>query len=229
MFPEFESMLRSTALAVTLFAGVAVTAAIRPSEARNSAIKVPVAVMKEAPGGNRETAIFAGGCFWGVEGVFSHVKGVVSATSGYAGGSASTAQYETVSSGATGHAESVKVVFDPRQVNYATLLRIYFSVVADPTQVNRQGPDEGTQYRTALFPLSAAQTRVARAYISQLSAARVFSAPIATRLEQQRGFFAAEGYHQDFMARNPNYPYIIVNDLPKVDALKRIFPENWKA
>ncbi len=125
--------------------------------------------------------------------------------------------------------EAPAVGLGPRQVNSATLLRIYFSVVADPTQVNRQGPDQGTQYRTALFPLSAPQAKVARAYITQLSAARVYSAPIATRLEQQKGFFAAEGYHQDFMARNPNYPYIIVNDRPKVEALKRMFPENWKA
>jgi len=223
-------MFRPITFAAALFVGVGIVAAVTPSVARDSAIKVPAAAQKEAAsGGTRETAIFAGGCFWGVQGVFSHVKGVVSATSGYTGGAASTASYETVSTGTTGHAESVKVVFDPRQVNYADLLRIYFSVVADPTQVNRQGPDEGTQYRTALFPLSSAQAKVARAYIAQLGAAHVYSAPIATRLEQQRGFFAAEGYHQDFMARNPNYPYIVFNDRPKVDALKRMFPESWKA
>jgi len=223
-------MLRLTTFAATLLAGgIAIAAATSPGVAGERVVKVPAAALKVAATGNRETAIFAGGCFWGVEGVFSHVKGVVSATSGYSGGAASTAVYEVVSTGTTGHAEAVKVVFDPRQVNYADLLRIYFSVVADPTQVNRQGPDRGTQYRTALFPVSDAQTKVARAYIAQLQAARVYSAPIATRLEQQKGFYPAENYHQDFMARNPNYPYIIVNDRPKVEALKRMFPERWRA
>jgi peptide-methionine (S)-S-oxide reductase len=192
-------------------------------------ISAPAPKARETVSGARETAIFAGGCFWGVEGVFSHVRGVISATSGYTGGTASTAQYETVSTGTTGHAESVKVVFDPRQVNYADLLRIYFSVVADPTEVNRQGPDEGTQYRTALFPLSPGQEAIARAYITQLSAAHVYGKPIATRLEKQHGFYPAEAYHQDFMARNPDYPYIVFNDRPKVEALKRMFPQAWKS
>ncbi|MDE1917180.1 MAG: peptide-methionine (S)-S-oxide reductase MsrA [Sphingomonadales bacterium] len=222
-------MVRSITLAAALALGLGATVIVTPSLARDSAIKVPAPTVKEASSGNRETAIFAGGCFWGVQGVFSHVKGVVSAISGYTGGSASTAQYETVSTGTTGHAESVKVVFDPQKVNYADLLRVYFSVVADPTQVNRQGPDQGTQYRTALFPMSPAQAQVARAYIAQLSAAHVYAAPIATRLEQQKGFFAAEAYHQNYMARNPNDPYILYNDRPKVEALKRMFPDNWRA
>jgi len=222
-------MFRTTTFLAVLFTGAALTAAISPSLAQVDAKKAPAAAVREIPSGNRETAIFAGGCFWGVEGVFSHVKGVVSAISGYTGGKAPTARYEAVSTGTTGHAESVKVVFDPHQVNYADLLRVYFSVVADPTQVNRQGPDEGTQYRTALFPLSGAQTKVARAYIAQLGAAHVYPRPIATRLERQQGFFAAEGYHQNFMARNPDYPYILINDRPKVEALKRLFPQSWKS
>lgn len=179
--------------------------------------------------GKTETAIFAGGCFWGVEGVFSHVKGVVQATSGYAGGSAGSAHYTTVSTGTTGHAEAVRVIFDPAKVSYADLLRVYFSVVADPTTLNAQGPDRGSQYRTALFPQSAGQARVARAYIKQLTAARTFSRPIVTRIEQATPFYTAEGYHQAFMAKNPNYPYIVVNDAPKVDALRRIFPRFYRS
>jgi peptide-methionine (S)-S-oxide reductase len=179
--------------------------------------------------GKTETAVFAGGCFWGVEGVFSHVKGVVSATSGYAGGSARSASYETVSTGATGHAEAVRVVFDPSKVSYADLLRVFFSVVADPTTLNAQGPDQGTQYRTALFPQSASQERVARAYLQQLTAARTFSRPIVTRIEQTEAFYPAEQYHQDFMARNPTNPYIVANDAPKVDALRHMFPNLYRS
>jgi len=221
-------MSRIGFIGAACMAGAALFAIAGPGGAAEQAIKAPAPIMAAPVAGHRETAVFAGGCFWGVEGVFSHVKGVFSATSGYTGGSAATADYETVSSGTTGHAESVRVVFDPAKVNYADLLRIYFSVVADPTLVNRQGPDSGTQYRSALFPQSAAQAKVARAYIAQLSAAHVFARPIATRIEPNRGFFPAEGYHQDFMARNPTYPYIVVNDRPKVEALKRLFPGNWK-
>ena len=218
-----------TAFAATLAAGAALFAFHTPGFAQDEAVKVPAPAVVEPVTGKRETAIFAGGCFWGVQGVFSHVKGVVGTTAGYTGGKASTAEYETVSTGSTGHAESVKVVFDPHQVNYADLLRIYFSVVADPTEVNRQGPDEGTQYRTALFPANAQQAKVARAYIDQLGRAHVYSWPIVTKLETQQGFFPAEGYHQNFMARNPDYPYIVINDRPKVDALKSMFPQSWKA
>jgi len=178
--------------------------------------------------GKTETAIFAGGCFWGVEGVFSHMKGVTSATSGYAGGKAGSADYETVSTGATGHAEAVRVVFDPTKVSYSDLLRVYFSVVADPTTLNAQGPDRGSQYRTALFPQSAGQERVARAYLQQLKTARTFSRPIVTRLEHST-FYPAERYHQDFMAKNPGHPYIVVNDAPKVDALRRMFPHFYRS
>ncbi len=174
-----------------------------------------------------ETVVLAGGCFWGMQAVFNELKGV-SAVAGYSGGNALTAHYEIVSTGTTGHAESVEVVFDPARINYADLLRIYFSVVADPTLVDRQGPDSGTQYRSALFPLTPAQDRVARAYIAQLSAAHIYKRPIATRIEGNHGFFPAEAYHQNFYALNPGYPYIVINDRPKVEALKRLFPTEWK-
>jgi peptide-methionine (S)-S-oxide reductase len=222
-------MSRILPFAAALAAGAALFVGLKPGFAAETVVNAPRPVLVEPVAGHRETAIFAGGCFWGVQGVFSHVKGVISATSGYTGGKASTAEYEEVSTGTTGHAESVKVVFDPAKVNYADLLRIYFSVVTDPTQVNRQGPDSGPQYRTALFPQSPAQAKVARAYIAQLSKAHVYDAPIATKLETEQGFFPAESYHQDFMAKNPDYPYIVVNDRPKVEALKRIFPMSWKA
>ena len=173
--------------------------------------------------------MFAGGCFWGVQGVFAHVKGVESTQAGYTGGTVRDPDYETVSSGGTGHAESVKVVYDPRQVSYGALLRIYFSVVADPTMLNAQGPDEGTQYRSALFPQTAQQAQVARAYLAQLRAAHLWSRPIVTTIESAKPFYPAEGYHQDFMRRNPSYPYIVINDRPKVDALHKLFPASWKA
>ncbi len=222
-------MPRSLPLAAALVAGAAFFFAVQPGVAAEAVVKAPTPVVVEPVSGHRETAIFAGGCFWGVQGVFAHVKGVVSATSGYAGGRASTAEYEDVATGTTGHAESVRVVFDPTQVNYADLLRIYFSVITDPTELNQQGPDHGPQYRSALFPQSPAQEKVARAYIAQLSAAHVYDHPIVTKIETAPGFFPAESYHQDFMARNPDYPYIIINDRPKVEALKRIFPMSWKA
>lgn len=209
-------------------ASVGLLAAFAPGSAAEPVVLAPSPAVVEHGAGHRETAIFAGGCFWGVQGVFSHVRGVITATSGYAGGSGSTADYETVSTGTTGHAESVQVVFDPAQVDYADLLRIYFSVVADPTLVDRQGPDVGSQYRTALFPLSSAQDKVARAYIAQLSAAHVYRRPIATSIEDNKRFYPAEAYHQDFYARNPTYPYIVINDRPKVQALKRLFPAVWK-
>lgn len=224
--PRF--MPRFVPVIATLMAGAGMFAFMAPGHAAEAAVLAPQPAAMEHGAGHRETAVFAGGCFWGVQGVFSHVQGVISATSGYAGGTAANADYEMVSTGTTGHAESVQVVFDPARVDYADLLRIYFSVVADPTQVNRQGPDEGTQYRTALFPTSPAQEQVARAYIAQLSAAHVYARPIATRIEDGKRFFPAESYHQDFYAHNPTYPYIVINDRPKVQALKRLFPGNWK-
>ncbi|HTH94140.1 MAG TPA: peptide-methionine (S)-S-oxide reductase MsrA [Rhodocyclaceae bacterium] len=176
-----------------------------------------------------EKAVFAGGCFWGIQGVFQHVKGVKNAVSGYAGGAADTAHYEIVSGGNTGHAESVEVTFDPTQISYGKLLQIFFSVALDPTQVNRQGPDSGTQYRSALFPTTAAQQRVAQAYIAQLDAAHVFARPIATRIESYTGFYPAEAYHQNFLANHPNHGYIVINDLPKVRDLSRVFPAQYRA
>ena len=176
----------------------------------------------------REVAYFAGGCFWGVEGVFEHVQGVESAVSGYTGGKTARPTYDSISSGATGHAETVRVTFDPRVVRYADLLRVYFSVVADPTQLNRQGPDSGTQYRTALFPVSKAQAVQARAYIAQLSEAKVYPRPIVTRIEPFKGFTVAEAYHQDFMAKNPAHPYIVAHDRPKVAALRAKFPRSYR-
>jgi peptide-methionine (S)-S-oxide reductase len=175
-----------------------------------------------------EVATFAGGCFWGVQGVFQHVVGVTSAVSGYAGGAKNTAEYDTVSSGSTGHAETVQVTFDPRRVSYGHLLQIFFSVAHDPTELNRQGPDTGTQYRSAIFPATPEQADVARAYIAQLNQAHVFRAAIATTIEPKRTFYPAEDYHQDFLTRNPTYPYIVVNDLPKIKDLKRLFPERYR-
>ena len=179
--------------------------------------------------GTSEVAVLAGGCFWGVQGVFQHVKGVTNAVSGYAGGDKKTAVYELVGTGLTGHAESVQVTFDPRQISYARILQIYFSVAPDPTQLNRQGPDSGTQYRSAIFPLDDRQAQVAKAYIAQLNQAHVFRGGIATRVEPGHAFYPAEDYHQDFLARNPGYPYIVINDLPKVADLKRLFPEQYRA
>jgi peptide-methionine (S)-S-oxide reductase len=197
--------------------------------AEAAVIVPPPTVDEPVSGAHTETAIFAGGCFWGVQGVFQHVKGVISAVSGYAGGAADTAHYRIVSSGDTGHAESVKVVFDPTQVSYGTLLRIFFSVVQDPTELNRQGPDTGTQYRSAIFPTSPTQRRVAQAYIAQLTDAHVFKRPIVTRIEKDTGFYPAEAHHQNFLAEHPMYPYIVINDLPKIANLKRLFPSLYRA
>ncbi len=199
------------------------------ASATEEARAIPAPALDEAPGKSSETAVFAGGCFWGVQGVFQHVVGVSNAVSGYAGGEKATAHYQMVGSGTTGHAESTRVTFDPRKVSYGRLLQIYFSVVHDPTQLNRQGPDAGTQYRSAIFPTNAEQAKVARAYIAQLENAHVFGAPIATSIEPDRAFYPAEGYHQDFLERNPTYPYIVVNDLPKIEALKRLVPEFYRA
>ena len=192
------------------------------------AVLLPPPTLDESTQARSETAVFAGGCFWGVQGVFQHVKGVKNAVSGYAGGAANTAQYERVSDGNTGHAESVEVTFDPSQVSYGTLLQIYFSVAHNPTELNRQGPDTGTQYRSALFPQSAEQQKVAQAYIAQLDAAKSFSKPIVTKLETFNGFYPAEEEHQDFLTEHPTYPYIVINDLPKVAQLKQLYPERYQ-
>lgn len=186
------------------------------------ATDIPAASVK-----GQQTAVFAGGCFWGVEAVFRHVKGVSSAVSGYAGGAAKTADYEMVSTGTTGHAESVKVTYDPAQVSYGELLRIFFSVAHDPTQLNRQGPDVGTQYRSAIFATSDEQKRVAQAYIDQLGQAKVFGGPIVTEVVALPAFYPAEAYHQNYLALHPTQPYIVFNDLPKLAALKQQFPDRY--
>jgi peptide-methionine (S)-S-oxide reductase len=178
--------------------------------------------------GPTQTAVLAGGCFWGVQGVYQYTKGVKQVLSGYSGGDKSTAEYEKVGTGRTGHAESVQIVFDPREISYGEILRIYFSVAHDPTQLDRQGPDVGTQYRSEIFYADAQQKRVAEAYIAQLEKARVFRKPIVTRVEPLKGFYRAEAYHQDFLLLNPGYPYIVINDLPKIANLKRLFPEQYR-
>jgi len=171
-----------------------------------------------------QTAVLAGGCFWGVQGVYQHVRGVRKVLSGYAGGDKSKAQYRTVGTGRTGHAESVEIQFDPKQVSYGELLQIYFSVAHDPTQLNRQGPDVGTQYRSAVFYIDDSQKKIAEAYIAQLDKAKVFERPIVTTVSADTGFYAAEDYHQDFLVNNPDNPYIVFNDLPKVHNLEKLFP-----
>lgn len=211
--------------ALAAFIGVATSVS---GSAAEHVVRSPAPLVRADAKAGLETAYFAGGCFWGVEGVFSHVKGVRSATSGYAGGTAANATYPLVSSGRTRHAETVRVVFDPRQVNYADLLRVYFSVVADPTRLNAQGPDHGPQYRSALFPANLGQERVAKAYLAQLTKARTFSAPIVTRIERG-AFYPAEEYHQRFMAKNPRHPYIVAHDQPKVAALKQLYPQFWRS
>jgi peptide-methionine (S)-S-oxide reductase len=175
--------------------------------------------------GTHQTAVFAGGCFWGVDAVFKHVKGVSQVVSGYSGGNALTAQYEVVSSGTTGHAESVEVTYDPSQVSYSDLLKVFFYAAHDPTELNRQGPDSGSQYRSAIFYANADQKKIADAYIAQLDQAKVFSEPIVTQVVPLKGFFPAEGYHQNFLARHPDNPYIVINDLPKLDLLHEKFPQ----
>ncbi|WCT72816.1 peptide-methionine (S)-S-oxide reductase MsrA [Sphingomonas naphthae] len=199
------------------------------ASAAEGVVRAPAPLVTAPATATRETAVFAGGCFWGVQGVFQHVNGVESAVSGYTGGSAADARYERVGEGDTGHAEAVRVVFDPRVVSYAQLLQIYFSVVADPTMLNAQGPDRGTQYRTALFPTSDAQRKVAAAYIDQLGKAKLWPRPIVTKLERAQGFYPAEGYHQNYLTLHPEQPYIRYNDLPKVAGLKAMYPALYRA
>ncbi|WDA42218.1 peptide-methionine (S)-S-oxide reductase MsrA [Erythrobacter sp. BLCC-B19] len=216
--------------AVLLAAGsLALSACAGPVAAAEEPVNTPAAtrVAKEKPG--LKTAIFAGGCFWGVEGVFSHVKGVTGAVSGYHGGTAKTAKYDIITSGVTTHAESVKVTYDPAVVRYDQLLRIYFAVIADPTLKNRQGPDVGAHYRTAIVPMNAEQSAVAAAYIAQLGKAKLWSKPIVTKIEPYKAFYAAEDYHQDFMLNNPKHGYILRWDAPKVAALKAMFPKLYRA
>ena len=214
------------ALAVALF----VPDSIGRSPRASAATTVPAPTLDEPAGrpGASETAVLAGGCFWGVQGVFQHVRGVSSAVSGYAGGEASTAQYETVGTGTTGHAESVRITYDPGQVTFGQLLRVFFTVVHDPTELNRQGPDVGEQYRSAIFPQNDVQKNVADAYITQINEAKVFDTPIVTRTDRDSGFFPAEDYHQDYLTLHPTAPYITANDMPKLDGLRQVFPELYR-
>jgi peptide-methionine (S)-S-oxide reductase len=200
-----------------------------PAVAAEEAREIPAPAQDEAARADSETIVLAGGCFWGVQGVFQHVKGVTSAVSGYEGGDKATAHYEMTGRGDTGHAESVRVTYDPREISTGRILQIYFSVAHDPTQLNRQGPDRGTQYRSAIFPSDEEQAKLAKAYIAQLDQAHAFNAAIVTKIEPGRTFYPAEDYHQDFLALNPGYPYIVFNDLPKVENLKRLFPEVYRA
>ncbi len=217
------AVLAVLTVALVLFAAEATSGASSQAQ--------PVAapfVDTTAPFAAVDTAVFAGGCFWGIEAVFEHVNGVKSAVSGYAGGNVGSSSYEQVSTGDTGHAESVQVIYDPSQVSYGKLLQIFFSVAHDPTQLNRQGPDRGTQYRSEIFYNTPRQQQVAESYIKQLTAAKTFSRPIVTKLEKLRGFYPAEEYHQDYLVRHPNQPYIVINDQPKVAALKKQFPDIYR-
>ena len=219
------SRLTLCAAAIGAFAlsGLAVT----PSRAAEDALVIPPPAVDAPSSDGLQTAVLAGGCFWGVQGVYQHTAGVVNAVSGYAGGTKATADYPTVSSGSTGHAESVSVRYDPNKISYGKILQIFFSVVHDPTQLNRQGPDSGTQYRSAIFTTSDEQKKVAEAYIAQLDGAKVFKKPIVTKVGALQGFYPAEDYHQDYLTLHPNQPYIAFNDIPKVENLKKLFAANY--
>jgi len=216
-----------------LLAGAVASAGLlvaRPPDARAGAAPqvVPPPALDLPPGAGPQVATLSGGCFWGIQGVFEHVRGVQKAVSGYAGGPADTADYRSVSTGSTGHAETVQITYDPAQISYGQILRVFFSVGLDPTEVDRQGPDDGTQYRSEVWAANPEQAQVARAYIAQLDAAHVWRRPMATRVDPLLGFYPAEDYHQDFLTRHPDQPYIVFYDIPKVRALARLFPEEWR-
>jgi peptide-methionine (S)-S-oxide reductase len=229
MSDKIKRLVRRPARALaSCLAGVFVAVSAWGAE---PAVTIPPPTLDEtvAPNAALEVTVLAGGCFWGVQGVFQHVKGVASAISGYTGGAPDTAHYEIVSEGESGHAESVKITFDPREITFGQILRVFFSVAHDPTELNRQGPDTGTQYRSAIFPTSDAQRRIASAYIAQLDAAHVFHSKFVTTIEPDRIFYPAEDYHQDFLTRHPTYPYIVINDLPKIENLKAKFAAIYRA
>lgn len=217
--PRFLSTIAAGLLAVTLTG----------SAYASSPKLVPASQTDIAGKSTPQTAILAGGCFWGVQGVYQHVEGVISATSGYAGGSRETATYEATGTGRTGHAEAVRIVFDPQKVSYAALLQIFFSTVHDPTQIDRQGPDVGPQYRSAIFPTDVEQAAVARAYLDQLAVAHAFTAPVATTIERDKTFYAAEREHQNYMHDHPREPYIVIHERPKLDGLRTLFPARYRA
>jgi len=219
---QFASSRLGIATAVALTVSFAA-----PALGAEKAVAVPPPAVDLPAAAGTGMAVLAGGCFWGVQGVFQHTAGVLSAVSGYAGGDKSTAMYEIVGTGATGHAESVEIKYDPSKISYGKILQIYFSVAHDPTQLNRQGPDVGTQYRSVIFTTDAAQKKVAEAYIAQLNAARVFGKPIVTKVDPLRGFYPAEAYHQDYLTLQPRQPYIVHNDLPKIENLKTMFADSY--
>jgi peptide-methionine (S)-S-oxide reductase len=218
---------RLSLCAATIGALAIAAFAVAPSFASEDAVAIPAPAMDAPKSDGIQTVVLSGGCFWGVQGVFQHTAGVVNAVSGYSGGNKTTADYQMVSTGTTGHAESVEVKFDPKKISYGKILQIFFSVAHDPTQLNRQGPDTGTQYRSAIFTTSDEQKKVADAYIAQLNAAKVYRKPIVTKVGPLEGFFAAEAYHQDYLTLHPNQPYIAYNDIPKVENLKKNFAENY--
>jgi peptide-methionine (S)-S-oxide reductase len=223
----FKKLTAPLALAGAGILGVALW---QPAESAEVAVVIAAPAVDEPAGTEHTaTAIFAGGCFWGVQGVFQHVKGVSNAVSGYAGGDGRTASYDAVSGGDTGHAESVKITYDPTQISYGKLLQIFFSVAHNPTELNRQGPDSGTQYRSAIFPQSPVQRSVAEKYIAQLNASHAYNKPLATRIEADKKFYPAETYHQNYLTLHPSDPYIAINDLPKVENLKRIAPDLYRS
>ena len=216
------------ALCAAALGALAISAvAIAPSLAAEDAVVIPAPAMDAKAADGIQTVVVAGGCFWGVQGVFQHTAGVVNAVSGYAGGSKATASYETVSTGTTGHAESVEIKYDPKKISYGKILQIFFSVAHDPTQLNRQGPDSGTQYRSAIFTTNDEQKKVADAYIAQLNAAKVYGKPIVTKVGPLEAFYPAEAYHQNYLTLNPTSSYIAYNDLPKIENLKKIFAVNY--
>jgi peptide-methionine (S)-S-oxide reductase len=208
---------------------IAALAVLSRSDAETAKAVPPPVLDESSRTATSEVAVLAGGCFWGVQGVFQHVAGVTEAVSGYAGGTGGTAHYEQVGTGVTGHAESVRVTFDPRRISYGRILQVYFSVAHDPTELNYQGPDTGTQYRSTIFPMTPEQAQIAKAYIIQLNQAHAFHAPVVTTIEPGREFYPAEAYHQDFLALHPTNPYIVYNDLPKIRDLKRLFPDVYRA
>jgi peptide-methionine (S)-S-oxide reductase len=217
-----------TTVAALALATLTLTACRLGADAINKVIPAPAVDAPAAEATGPQVAVLAGGCFWGLQGMFEHVQGVTRVVAGYAGGSKATAHYQMVGTETTGHAESVEITYDPKKISYGQLLRLYFAVAHDPTELDRQGPDSGPSYRSEIFFTSPTQERVARAYVDQLGKANVFSSPIVTKIEPMKGFYPAEDYHQDFLIHNPTYPYIVHNDLPKIDALKRTYPELYR-
>ncbi|AMB85046.1 methionine sulfoxide reductase A [Pseudomonas agarici] len=225
-----QKKVRSPLLMLSALAGVAlsVSMVLRFAGAAETAAQIAPAALDEPVAASQATAVFAGGCFWGVQGVFQHVRGVQNVVAGYAGGAVNTAHYEDVGDGTSGHAESVQITYDPSQISYGKLLQVFFLVAHDPTELNRQGPDSGTQYRSAIFAVNADQKKVAQAYIEQLNAAKVFPSAIVTRIEENKNFYPAEDYHQNYLTLHPYSPYIVFNDLPKVENLKRMEPSLYR-